>query len=62
MGFLRRRRLVGMGRVRFRRPDQPPALFLVTNAPDGPEEKHARRRSVRPLSGAALTTNVAIHR
>jgi hypothetical protein len=34
--------------VRSRRPDQPRLLCLVTDAPDGTEQKHARRRSVRP--------------
>jgi hypothetical protein len=33
--------------VRFRRPDQPQALCLVTNAPDGNEQKHARLPVVR---------------
>jgi len=35
-------------RVRSRRPAQPQVFCLVTEAPDAPEQKHARRRGVHP--------------
>jgi len=48
-----------MSRVRSRRPDQPQLLCLVTDALDGPEHKHARRRSV---PGATLARSPNIRR
>jgi hypothetical protein len=46
-------------RVRSRHPDQPQLLCLVTDALDGPERKHARRRSV---PGATLARSPNIRR
>jgi hypothetical protein len=47
------------GHVRSRRTDQPEVLCLVTAAPDGPEQKHARCRSV---PGATLARSPNIRR